>query len=253
MRIVKIAVLALCTAVFWACAGNSSVPREEYDQLLQEYADLQAGAQATRAEYAAQAAAVDQILQELSQITGRTVTLRSDLEHGTVELTQVQQIEESIVDIKSRLAQLEKLSQQHKELQKMVGSLRTVIREKEAEIAALKEEIARRDATISEQHRTIAAQSGTIESQNQTISNQQENLRSLLAEQAQMLFQAGVDFENLGDQAPEVSRRKDKKKVQEFTSEMYRKAILYYQQAQAAGYPEAAYRMAGVEEKLSQL
>lgn len=253
MRTLPITVLALCAALLTSCLENNNVPREEYDHLLQEYADLQAGAQATRAEYAAQAAAVDQILQELSQITGRTVTLRSDLEHGTAQLTQVEQIEESITDIKDRLAQLEKLSQQHKELQKMVGSLRTVISEKEAEIDALKEEIARRDATIDEQHRTIAEQNGTIESQNQTISHQQENLRALLAEQAQMLFQAGVDFENLGDQAPEVSRRKDKKKVQEFTREMYQKALLYYTQAQSAGYPEASYRILAVEEKLPAL
>lgn len=254
MRTVKIAVLSfLCAVLFQACGPNTSVSQAQYDQLLQEYADLQAAAQVTRTEYAAQAAAVDQILQELSQITGRTVLLRTDLEHGTAQLTQVEQIEESIGTIKERLSQLEKLSAQHKELQKMVASLRTVIDEKEAEIESLKEEIRLRDDTINEQHRTISEQSGTIESQHQTISHQQENLRSLLAEQAQMLFQAGVDFEDLGDRAPEVSRRKDKQKVQDFTREMYDKALVYYSQAQAAGYPEAAVRISRVQEKLAGL
>ena len=65
---------------------------------MDEYKDLKASAESTRAEYAAQSVAIDNILQQLAQISGRTVTLRSDLESGTVELTQVQQIEDSIED-----------------------------------------------------------------------------------------------------------------------------------------------------------
>ena len=252
MRIDKI-ILPLFAALLLAsaCEDPNYVPRADYETLVQEYADLQAGAEATRAEYAAQAAAVDNILQELSQISGRTVSLRSDVEHGTAELTQVQQIEESISDIKKQLAQLDQLSKQGDELKKMVTSLRKVISEKEKEIEQLKEEIRQKDATIDEQHRTISEQSGTIESQNATINSQRENLRALLAEQAQMLFQAGLDFEDLGDNAPEVSRRKDKAKLSDFQNEMYRKAILYYQQAQQAGYPEAAYRISYIQEKLA--
>ena len=248
MRTLKITALVAAALLAFSCDDPNFVPRTEYDALVKEYADLQAGAEATRAEYAAQAAAVDNILQQLSQITGRTVSLRTDLEHGTAELTQVQQIEESIGDIKGKLAQLEKVTRQSAELNKMVKSLRKVISEKEAE--QLKEEIRLKEATIQQQSATITEQSGTIESQNATISTQRENLRALLAEQAQMLFQAGVDFESLGDNAPEVSRRRDRRKLAEFTVEMYRKAILYYRQAQNAGYPEAAYRISQIEEKL---
>ena len=250
MRIKPIILFALLAVMAWSCGESSPVSRKEYNSLKQEYADLQAGAQATREEYAAQAAAIDNILQELAQITGRTVTLRSDMEHGTARLTQVQQIEDSIGDIKTRLAQLEELEGQHKQLQKLVGSLRKVIKEKEAEIEDLKEVIRRKDATINEQHSIINEQSGTIESQNATISIQQENLRAALQEQAQMLFQAGIDFEKLGDEAPEVSRRKDKKSMKAFTQDMYNNAILYYSQAQEAGYPEAAYRISAVQEKI---
>lgn len=250
MRTLKITAFVAAALLAFSCDDPNFVPRTEYDALVKEYADLQAGAEATRAEYAAQAAAVDNILQQLSQITGRTVSLRTDLEHGTAELTQVQQIEESIGDIKGKLAQLEKVTRQSAELNKMVKSLRKVISEKEAEIEQLKEEIRLKEATIQQQSATITEQSGTIESQNATISTQRENLRALLAEQAQMLFQAGVDFESLGDNAPEVSRRRDRRKLAEFTVEMYRKAILYYRQAQNAGYPEAAYRISQIEEKL---
>ncbi len=68
-----------------------------------------------------------------------------------------------------------------------------------------------------------------------------------------MLFQAGVDFEELGDESPTVSRRKDKAKVKSLTLEMYEKAALYYSKAQETGYPEAAERLAAVKEKMATL
>lgn len=252
MRIVKIA-LAAALALFLAvgCDDPGYVSREEYDTLLKEYEDLQAGSKSIREEHAAQAQAIDRILQELSQISGSTVTLRTDLEHGTAEMTQVEQIESGLGNVKAQMEELETLSKNNKQLKGVVASLKKVIQEKEAEIEQLKEEIREKDETISQQHQTITEQSGTIESQNVTISTQQENLRALLAEQAQMLFQAGVDFEQLGDDAPEVSLRKNKQKMANFQDNMYQKAIVYYQQARAAGYPEAEYRISQVEEKLA--
>ena len=251
MRIVKIALAAALTVLLvGACEDPKFVSKEEYDSLVKEYEELQAGSQAIREEYAAQAASVDNILQQLSQISGSTLTLREDMERGTAEMTQVEKIESGLNDIKGQLDQLEAATKSNKQLRGMVKSLKKVIAEKEAEIEDLREEIRKRDVTISEQHKTIKEQTGTIESQSATINAQQENLRALLAEQAQMLFQAGVDFEDLGDEAPEMSLRKNKKKMAEFREAMYRKAIVYYNQAQAAGYPEAAYRISAIEEKL---
>lgn len=233
-----------------ACLNSGTVSQAEYDQLLQEYSDLQAGAEATRAEYAAQAAAVDAILQELSQISGKTVNLRTDIELGTAQLTQVEQIQDSIDSIKDKLDQLEKEGAQYK---KTILSLRKVITEKEEEIELLKAEIEARDATISEQHQTIASQQEAIQTQHETIATQRENLRAAVQEQAQMLFQAGVDFEDLGDSAPQMSWRKNKEKMKDLTREMYEKAITYYRMAQETGYPEAAYRISQVEEKMAKL
>ena len=253
MRIVKVAVgLALALFLAASCDDPNYVSRQEYDSLLKEYEDLQAGSQAIREQHAAQAAAVDRILQQLSQISGSTVTLRSDLEHGTAEMTQVEKIESGLDKIKEQMDELETLTKKNKQMRNMVASLKKVIQEKEAEIEELKEEIRKKDETITRQHKTITEQSGQIESQSVTISAQQENLRALLAEQAQMLFQAGVDFEELGDEAPEVTLRKNKRKMADFQDNMYRKAILYYQQAQNAGYPDAAYRIMQVEEKMAQ-
>ena len=254
MRTLKITALALCGALLiQSCQfGGQQVPREEYDQLLQEYDDLRASAETTRAEYAEQAAAIDNILQQLSQISGRTVSLRTDLETGgTVQLTQVRQIEDSIDEIKGKLAKLDALTKRSAELQKIVSSLKTVISEKEAEIADLKAEIRAKDVTINQQQDTIAAQHGTIRTQIATISAQQEDIRRALQLQAQTLFQAGADFEQLGDDTPEVGRRKDKAKVKDFATQMYQKAIFYYKKAAETGYPEAAYRITQVEEKMA--
>lgn len=251
MRTIKIASFFVAVLLVSACINNSgTVSQAEYDQLLQEYADLQAGAEATRTEYAAQAAAMESILQELSQISGKTVTLRTDVEQGTARLTQVEQIQDSIDSIKDKLDRLEKEGAQYK---KTILSLRKVITEKEAEIEQLKAEIEARDATISEQHQTIASQQEAIQTQNETIIAQRENLRAAVQEQAQMLFQAGVDFEDLGDNAPQMTWRKNKEKMKDLTREMYEKAITYYRMAKETGYPEAAYRISQVEEKMAKL
>ena len=252
MRTVQIALtVALTLLLAAACKEPKYVSREDYDALQKEYEDLQAGSRAIREQHAAQAQAIDHILQQLSQISGSTVTLRTDVEQGTAEMTQVEQIESGLVNIKAQMDELEALTKNNRQLKGIVGSLKKVIAEKEAEIEQLKEEIRRKDETITAQHATIREQSGTIESQNATIAGQQENLRALLAEQAQMLFQAGVDFENLGDETPEVSLKKNRQKIANFQETMYQKAIVYYRQAQSAGYPEAAYRISQVEEKLA--
>ncbi len=253
MRTFKIALaafMALSLAV--ACDDSKYVSRQDYDTLAKDYEDLKNGSAAIREEYATQAQAVDNILQQLSQISGSTLTLRSDMERGTAEMTQVEKIENGLDDIKNKMDQLEAATKSNKQLRGMVRSLKKVIAEKEAEIETLKAEIRKKDETISAQHQTITEQSGTIESQSATINAQKDNLRALLAEQAQMLFQAGVDFEDLGDEAPEMSLRKNKRKMADFRNAMYQKAIVYYKQAENAGYPEAAFRISAIEEKLAQ-
>lgn len=253
MRTFKIILAAaFALAVAAACEDTHFVSQKEYDTLVKEYEDLKTGSEAIREEYAQQAQAVDSILMQLSQISGSTLTLRTDIERGTAKMTQVQKIEHGLVDIKTRMEELEQATRNNKALRNMVKSLKKVIEEKEAEIESLKAELKKKDETIHAQHQTITEQNGTIENQNTIINSQKDNLRALLAEQAQMLFQAGVDFEDMGDEAPEMSFRRNKRKMADFRNAMYQKAIVYYKQAEAAGYPEAAYRISAIEEKLAQ-
>ena len=234
MRTHKIALAALSAALLSCGPRQGYVSREEYDALRNDYKELQASSAATRDQYVEQALAMDGIFQELAQVSGSTVVLRSDVEHGTARITQAEQIEKSIDDIKSKLNQLEVMTRDNASLRKMVASLKQVVAEKEQEIDALKAEIQAKDRTIREQNKTITEQSGTISEQ-------------------KMLFQAGVDFEELGDQSPTVSRRRDKAKVKSLTREMYEKSILYYSKAQETGYPEAGYRINAVQQKMASL
>jgi DNA repair exonuclease SbcCD ATPase subunit len=247
--------ILVAAALVTACEfqQDATVPKEDYDAVVNAYNDLKVSAEATRDSYIEQATAVDNILQELSLISGSTAVLRTDLEQGTARLNQVEMIENSIEDIKGKLNQLERLSQDNAQYRKLVSSLKTVISEKEKEIEDLKAEIQARDRTISEQNEMISAQHGTIAQQNETISAQQENLSKAVREQARMLFQAGLDFEQLGDESPTVSRRKDKAKVKSLTLEMYEKAILYYSKALETGFQDAEARIAAVREKMDVL
>lgn len=254
MRTFPIILLLAASAAVSSCAGSEdSVTREEYDALLQEYAELKTAGEAQRQQFADQSVAMDGILQELTQVSGRTVLLRSELEQGTARLTQVEQIEDSIDEIKRKLDQLDKVSRENAQFRKVVSSLRQVIQEKEQEIEELKAAIQERDLQIDAQRQTITEQHGTIQSQNETISAQQENLRQAVQEQAKLLYQAGQDFEQLGDQSPTVARRKDRAKVRDLTLEMYEKAVLYYSKAQQSGYPEASFRITEVQEKMAAL
>ena len=248
-----ITVLAATTFLLVGCefpSGNT-VPKEDYDAVVNAYNDLKVSAEATRDSYIESANAVDNILQELSQLSGSTAVLRTNVEQGTARLNQVEMIENSIEDIKSKLDRLEQMTKDNAQYKKLVTSLKNTLAEKEKEIEDLKAEIQSRDKTINEQNEMISAQHGTIAQQNETISAQQANLEKAVAEQARLLFQAGQDFETLGDESPTVSRRKDKAKVQSLTVEMYEKAILYYSKALETGYSAAEARIEAVKEKLA--
>ena len=255
MRTLPITAVFLAAVLAAGCEFHTgeTVPKEDYDAVVNAYNDLKVSAEATRDSYIEQSTAVDNILQELSRISGSTAVLRTDVEQGTARLNQVEMIENSIEDIKGKLSQLERLTQDNAQYRKVVSSLKTVIAEKEKEIEDLKAEIQARDRTIDEQNEKISAQHSTIVMQTETISAQQANLEKSVREQARMLFQAGVDFEELGDESPTVSRRKDKAKVKSLTIEMYEKAILYYSKAQETGYPDAADRIAAVKDKMATL
>ena len=125
-----ITVLATAALLVTGCelpSGNS-VPKEYYDAVVQAYNDLKVSAEATRDSYIESANAVDNILQELSQLSGSTAVLRTNVEQGTARLNQVEMIENSIEDIKSKLDRLEQMTKDNAQYKKLVTSLKNIHR-----------------------------------------------------------------------------------------------------------------------------
>lgn len=187
------------------------------------------------------------ILDELASIAGRTSSLKMDVESGSASISQAQQIESSIDAIKERIASLEKsnskISRRDKEFQTVIENFKKVVAEQEAQISALKKEIAEKNIRIADQQ-------STIENQYRTIGEQRESLQDLLLSQAKSLYQAGADIESIADDAPSVSWKKNRQKVEEMTQTLYRKALDYYQKALDAGYEPAEEAIIAVQEKI---
>ena len=89
---------------------------------------------------------------------------------------------------------------------------------------------------------------GTIRSMHASPSN--PDRINTVAHQAMMLFQAGVDLEELGDQSPDVKWKKNKEKVGMMQQTIYKKALEYYREAEAQGYTPAEARIASLKAKI---
>lgn len=188
------------------------------------------------------------ILSELAAISGRTSSLKVDLESGSAEISTAQQIEESIKAIKNKIAALERVNSsaasKNKEFQKVIDNFKKVVEEQEAEISSLKEEIREKD-------KTIKTQQSTIDSQLQTIQKQKEDLEALVAKQAKSLYDAGAALEEIGDASPKVSWSNNKKKVGAMTQSIYKQALIYYQKALESGYAAARDRIDEIQTKIT--
>ena len=242
MRTVKVILIAASAAIMLS-ACNQFVPSKDYNELKDEYEMLKEASSETQTKYVEQAKAMDHIFTQLSAISRSTAALKGDIESGRAVMTEAEQIEESLDYIKSQLEELDKLTAKNKELNKVVSNLKQVIADKEEEIAQLKREISDKDATIESQASEISKQKETIDDQVETINRQlatieeqNDKLLQQVEEQALLLFKAGVDFEEIADASPEVTFKKNKSKVSDWTVEMLNDALLYYTKALEYGY-----------------
>jgi len=247
MRTFKVTTAFFIAAMLFASCNTSTdvptVPEEQYNALKEKYQELQDNQAALRDNYMDQAAEMEQIFQELSAISGKTSALRLEVESGTAKVKQAEQIQTNIDAIKKRISRLETLASDQTYVN-MVKELKGVLEQKEQEISTLKAEIELRDETIK-QHE------GTIADQDNTINMQKIALQQKVNEQAKSLYDAGVDFEELADSAPEVTRNKNKEKINEWALSMYEKAFNYYSKAELSGYAPASLKLEQVEAKMA--
>ena len=239
-----------------SCMGDGeTVSKREYDALDKAYKELRDDHKKTQGDYIKNNEEMTAILAELAAVTGKTSSLKSDVEKGKARLTQAEQISDRITALKERLAKLEKEAavnnSSNKTLKENVKQLMALTEKQEQEISTLKDEILQRDQTISSQKDTIARRDRTISSQKDVIEQQNEQLQQTVARQAVLIFQAAVDLEELGDQAPEVKWKKNKEKVEHLQETIYQKALEYYKQAESQGYTPASARIPALEEKIN--
>jgi chromosome segregation ATPase len=218
-----------------ASCGGDKVSKQEYDEIYDEYQLLKESLDATQTSNLKQAATINKTLSELAEISGNTLVLRGNIENGTARITQAERISDNIQAIKDRINTLERQVGDDSAYKKMVANLKTIIREKEKEIESLKGIIENQNSTISEQKSTINQQQQEIEQKGRQIDYQQERLQQAVKTQASLLFQAASEFEQFAEDVPDVSRKKNQKKVNEWAISMLSRARLYYVKSQEYG------------------
>lgn len=211
---------------------KEKVSKAEYDEILSEYKELKEVVGESQSLNLKNARTLNQTLTELANISDNTMLLRQDLETGTAQIKQAEQITGCIISIKNKIKKLEKQNEANPEFRKTIQNLKIVITEKEKEIIKLKRIIASQDNIISQKEEVIQIQSNTI-------SQKESELRQAINEQAYLLFQAGEELEYLADNAPDVSRKKNKKKIDEYQKRILQKSLFYYEKASLYGYDEA--------------
>ena len=233
MRVYK--VICLSVLLMGSVSCKETVSKQEYDEIMVEYKLLKESLDATQESNLQQAATINKALSELAEISGNTLILRNDIENGIAKVKQADRISANIHAIKYRILQLENQIGDDTAYKKIVQNLKTIITEKEAEIESLKKIIDNQSDTINEQRLTIDNQQLKITNQQEKISNQQEQLTFAVVRQAQLLYQAAKEFEQFALDVPDVTRKKNQKKNNEWALSMYSRSLLYYQKSQEYG------------------
>lgn len=253
MHFNKVITFISIAGILMSC-NSGVVSRKQYDALKGEYNELKETKEAIQKDFIEQNEQIGLILDELTIIAGRTSSLRNDVESGKGDIKQAEAIHLSLESIRARIGELEAASEElmakNKEFKKVVEGLKGVITQQEDQISNLMSVIADKDKMIARQGRTIKEHEGTIAEQNEKITAQNEQLKKTVRAQAKMLFDAGALLEEVADNAPSVSWRKNKEKMANMTQDIYKKALTYYEQAQKAGFAEAEEAIANVRTKI---
>lgn len=249
------AALLLTAALAVSCfQDGETVSKTKYDALEKAYGELRESHQKVQADYVKSNEELSAILEELADVSSKTTSLKADLEKGRARMTQAEQIGSRIETLRERIAQLEKEVQldnsSNKALKETIKQMTELVDKQEQELSSLKDEIAHKNQTISAQKDTIERRNKTIESQKSVIEQQNEELQRTVTHQAMMLFQAGVDLEELGDSSPEVKWKKNKEKVGMMQQVIYKKALEYYRAAEEQGYTPATARITSLKAKI---
>lgn len=133
-----------------------------------------------------------------------------------------------------------------------IKTLRTTISNQEKEIELLKQTVTEQNNTIETQKDSIRIQNDNLRKQNDLINSQRDQLKETVKRQTQLLFEAGLELENIADEGDfSIKGKKNRTSISEYRKIIYNKAIMFYQAASNQGHPDAASRIVGAQEKMA--
>lgn len=263
MKISRIVIAVLTVSVIATSCKFPFVKRSSLEASQSEAQAVKDTLKTVQESYARQTEELGAILAELTTLSNRTNSLQIQSESSAQTLTQAEEINLNLDELRERIGKLEKEAERARKLdRKLAISAKTIKELKETlaiqqlEIDTLKENLAKSEETIKDQKDIISKQSNKIADQQNTISSQAADIKALLGKQTDMLFQAAEDFEKLADDDEQILKvwgRSNKNKVIEYKKLMYGKAVTLYKQAEESGKSEAAERISSIAEKISAL
>lgn len=207
-----------------------TVSKSKYDAVMTDYLKLKRESEDIVQKNIDQSASINNILQELSDITTMSNTVRANLETGDAQITQAEEIQNRINNLKDILAQQKSVNKENKELLRTIDGLNEIITQKEMEIATLKME-------IENQRETIAGQEKTIGEQEKEIALKE---RLLLEYHQGMIYEMAEELYNVSHELPKVRGAKDKKNIKNTRYYILNKALECAQEAEKLKHPGAA-------------
>jgi len=254
--------MAAAAMLLVSCGENSPfVKRSTFEKSQNENAELKNTLQDLQSNFAKQNEDLASILSELSSISQRTSKIRLNIENEVAEADTIVMIHEDIDAIKLRIDKLEEEANRARKLDKSLAvatstikELRATVSAQEDKIAEMAEAIKSKDATIKIQSSTISVQNDKISTQKETIAAQDAQLKKTLADQVEMIYQAGAALEDIADNGDfKVVGRKDKTAIKEYRKTIYAKAQSYYEAALAQGHQQAQQSLDGLKAKIAAL
>lgn len=196
---------------------------------------------------------MNRILKELAEISSKTMLVRQSVENGTAQMRSVDKICMQIQGFKARMEELERQNLHNEELAQCVHNLRIVIIEKEKAIVSLKKVVANQKALLHQKEQVILNQDSIITNNKGELIQTKEELKKAISEQAILLFRAASDLEMLATDVPDVSKKKNKKKIEQYQKKLLQKSFFYYRNAYMYGYIPAKNGMERLNRKLGEI
>lgn len=227
----------LVDIVPWIKKESTEVEKDPADFWEGKYWETKGVLKLTQEDVVKNKIIIAQTLNELREISAMAGIVRQGMREGSVKESPAEEIQTQLKAIREKVEAMESDSTHN-----VVASLKTILEEKEREIEALKREIKaqqrkikEKDGTINNLEEELRRRIEELEVQNGELQAKTTALESARRSQVDLLWQAGRNFENLGNKAPDVSGRKDNKKVEEWMRECFEMAKFYYLKAQDNG------------------